>query len=47
MKRVDDFRRVMAVRPGDHVVMLAGPRVVQAVQEPARGRGATLHLLHG
>ncbi len=41
----DNFCRVMAIRPGDHVVMLTDPlldpRVVQAVQGLARGRGAT------
>jgi hypothetical protein len=45
MKGVDNFCRVMAIRPGDHVVMLTDPlidpRVVQAVQGLARGRGAT------
>jgi hypothetical protein len=45
MKGVDNFCRVMAIRPGDHVVMLTDPlldpRVIQAVQGLARGRGAT------
>jgi hypothetical protein len=45
MRGVDNFCRVMAIRPGDHVVMLTDPlldpRVVQAVQGLARGRGAT------
>ncbi len=45
MKGVDNFCRVMAIRPGDHVVMLTDPlldpRVTQAVQGLARGRGAT------
>lgn len=45
MRGVDNFCRVMAIRPGDHVVMLTDPlldpRVIQAVQGLARGRGAT------
>ena len=45
LRGVDNFCRVMAIRPGDHVVMLTDPlldpRVVQAVQGLARGRGAT------
>lgn len=45
MRGVDNFCRVIAIRPGDHVVMLTDPlldpRVVQAVQGLARGRGAT------
>ena len=45
MQGVDNFCRVFAIRPGDHVVMLTDPlldpRVVQAVQGLARGRGAT------
>lgn len=45
IKGLDNFCRVMAIRPGDHVVMLTDPlldpRVVQAVQGLARGRGAT------
>ena len=36
MAGVDNFTRVMAIRPGDHVVMLTDPlldpRVIQAVQ---------------
>ncbi len=42
---MDNFTRVFAIRPGDHVVMLTDPlldpRVTQAVQGLARGRGAT------
>lgn len=45
IRGVDNFCRVMAIRPGDHVVMLTDPlldpRVIQAVQGLARGRGAT------
>lgn len=45
MAGVDNFARVMAIRPGDHVVMLTDPlldpRVLQAVQGIARSRGAT------
>ncbi len=45
MQGVDNFTRVFAIRPGDHVVMLTDPlldpRVIQAVQGLARGRGAT------
>ena len=45
MQGVDNFCRVFAIRPNDHVVMLTDPlldpRVVQAVQGLARGRGAT------
>lgn len=45
MRGVDNFCRVMAIRPGDHVVMLTDPlldpRVIQAVQGLAQGRGAT------
>lgn len=45
MRGVDNFCRVMAIRPGDHVVMLTDPlldpRVVQAIEGLARGRGAT------
>lgn len=45
VQAVDNFTRVFAIRPGDHVVMLTDPlldpRVVQAVQGLARGRGAT------
>ncbi len=51
MKGVDNFCRVMAIRPGDHVVMLTDPlldpRVVQAVQGLARGRGATFASFMG
>ncbi|HVO17511.1 MAG TPA: hypothetical protein VMV26_19980 [Alphaproteobacteria bacterium] len=42
---LDNFHRVFAFRPGDHVVMLTDPlldpRVVQAVYGLARARGAT------
>ena len=42
---MDNFTRVFAIRPGDHVVMLTDPlldpRVIQAVQGLARRRGAT------
>lgn len=42
---VDNFHRVFAIRPGDHVVMLTDPlldpRVVQAVYGLARARGAS------
>jgi hypothetical protein len=42
---VDNFHRVFAIRPGDHVVFLTDPfldqRVVQAVQGLAKVRGAT------
>ncbi len=45
MQGLDNFTRVFAIRPGDHVVMLTDPlldpRVTQAVQGLARGRGAT------
>ena len=45
MQAMDNFTQVFAVRPGDHVVMLTDPlldpRVIQAVQGLARGRGAT------
>ncbi len=41
----DNFHRVFAIRPGEHVVMLTDPlldpRVVQAVYGLARARGAT------
>src|ERR1700723_613063 len=42
---VDNFHKVFAIRPGDHVVMLTDPlldpRVVQAVYGLARARGAS------
>src|ERR1700722_6017699 len=42
---MDNFHRVFAIRPGDHVVMLTDPlldpRVVQAVQGLAKARGAS------
>ena len=42
---VDNFHKVLAIRPGDHVVMLTDPlldpRVIQAVYGLARARGAT------
>jgi hypothetical protein len=42
---VDNFHKVFAIRPGDHVVMLTDPlldpRVIQAVYGLARVRGAT------
>ncbi len=45
MRGADNFCRVMAIRPGDHVVMLTDPlldpRAIQAVQGLARGRGAS------
>ena len=45
MQGVDNFSRVFGIRPGDHVVMLTDPlldpRVTEAVQGLARGRGAT------
>ena len=51
MRGMDNFCRVMAIRPGDHVVMLIDPlldpRVVQAVQGLARGRGATFASFMG
>ena len=51
VRGVDNFCRVMAIRPGDHVVMLTDPlldpRVVQAVQGLARGRGATFASFMG
>jgi len=41
----DNFSRVFGIRPGDHVVMLTDPlldpRVTQAVEGLARGRGAS------
>jgi hypothetical protein len=41
----DNFQRVFAIRPGEHVVMLTDPlldpRVVQAAQGLAKARGAT------
>src|SRR5258708_8752570 len=41
----DNFHKVMAIKPGDHVVMLTDPlldpRVLQAVYGVARARGAT------
>src|ERR1700688_2789446 len=41
----DNFHRVFAIRPGEHIVMLTDPlldpRVVQAVYGLARARGAT------
>lgn len=45
VQAVDNFHRIFAIRPGDHVVMLTDPlldpRVVQAVQGLARARGAS------
>lgn len=45
MKGADNFCRVVATRPGDHVAMLTDPlldpRMAQAAQGLARGRGAT------
>jgi hypothetical protein len=42
---LDNFHRVFAIRPGDHVVMLTDPlldpRVIQAVYGMARARGAS------
>jgi hypothetical protein len=41
----DNFHKVMAIKPGDHVVMLTDPlldpRVLQAVYGVAKARGAT------
>src|ERR1700722_10899189 len=41
----DNFHKVFAIRPGDHVVMLTDPlldpRVVQAVYGLAKARGAS------
>jgi hypothetical protein len=51
MRGVDNFCRVLAIRPGDHVVMLTDPlldpRVTQAVQGLARGRGASFAAYMG
>ncbi len=45
IQALDNFHRVFAVRPGEHVVMLTDPlldpRVVQAVQGVCKARGAT------
>jgi hypothetical protein len=45
IQALDNFHRVFAIRPGEHVVMLTDPlldpRVVQAVYGMARARGAT------
>ena len=42
---LDNFHRVFAIRPGEHVVMLTDPlldpRVVQVVQGLCKARGAT------
>src|SRR5512134_1548925 len=42
---MDNFHKVFAIKPGDHVVMLTDPlldpRVIQAVYGLARARGAT------
>ncbi len=42
---LDNFHRVFAIRPGDHVVMLTDPlldpRVIEAVQGVAKARGAS------
>src|SRR2546425_1567059 len=43
---LDQFARVFAIRPGEHVLMLTDPlldvRVVEAVSGLARARGATV-----
>ncbi|MCW5772629.1 MAG: hypothetical protein KIT16_13385 [Rhodospirillaceae bacterium] len=48
---MDNFHRVFAIRPGDHVVMLTDPlldpRVIQAVYGLARARGATFASFMG
>lgn len=45
IQALDNFHRVFAIRPGEHVVMLTDPlldpRVIQAVYGMARARGAT------
>jgi hypothetical protein len=45
IQAIDNFQKVFAIRPGEHVLMLTDPhldvRITQAVYGLARGRGAT------
>ena len=51
VKGADNFHKVMAIKPGDHVVMLTDPlidpRVLQSVYGIAKARGATFSSYMG